>query len=283
MIYQCSFRFFYHFIVHLLSHEVVNSFLESCAETTKRHHDVTVEVIVKCQMAHITGRKRGWTSDEYAKAIELIKVIFDNGEVILEEESALESRSNYYYNCCLSKTESTSPLEDGLIQANSCLHKYLEFKENKGQSPLEKLDVPITLLQLARVNRVFDKSIAAGHLERALSLVEISLGNHDFTLCCYKELGDLLFDQEKHQEALRFYDRAMTIHENLGATNANISSVHLIKNYGLCLSNLSRFEEALCHVREASNIVEKLSEDYDRSKKEVERALCEIREKQKNG
>lgn len=278
LIYQSALRFFYHFIVHLLSHRVVSSFLESCAESARQNNDVAVEVIAMCLMTHVVGREHGWKSDEYIKNMELIKYTFDNR--VLKGDSPIEARCNYYYNQCLSMSKSLLPNEELFKEAYYNLHKYLDIKKTEGcscMSVLDKVDVPITLWQLGQLNQICDRRTnAAECFTEALSLVERSLGNHDFTLCCYKALGDLRLEQEKYEEALAFYDHAKKVHRNLGAANSNVSSVYLLMNCGLCLSHLCRYEEATCHLEEARDCVEKLSADYSRCKAKISQALKEI-------
>lgn len=280
-IYQESSRFFYHFVLHVLSPLAVSFFLEACFEVAKQNEDAVVEVLVQCLRAHVVGRTFGWTSVEYEEKMECTKETFLNNKKLLEEASKLETCSYYWYNLYMSKKKSLS--RDNIFkQANFCLQRYFELKKNS-LCHLDQVDVAITLMKLARIHKSPEKEPSAGEFyEKALECFERLLGDHDLKLCCHKELGDSHFEQEDHEKAVVFYDEAMKIHRKLGASNSNISSVYLLMNYGLSLSNMSRMEEALEYLREALDVATKLFKGH-RCLTEVYCGLAETLDKHHSG
>ena len=98
-------------------------------------------------------------------------------------------------------------------------------------------------------------------------------------LCCYKEVGDLFFRQRNYKKAVYLYKSSRKVHRQLGATNSNISSVYLLKNFGLSLLNISRTDEALKLLLEAYDVVMKLFKDNNACKTEVHCALAETYDK----
>ena len=283
-IYQSSTRFFYHFVLHVLSQSVVSSFLEVCAEVARQYEDAAVEVLLKCLTAHIVGRTCGWKSEEFAERMKGAETTFlENQKALKQQSRKLEAYSYYWYSQYLSYKESLT--SDHIFeQAQIYLKKYLELKENEGQNHLEEVDIGVTLMQLGRINRSPGKeSTAAECYEKALKCFETSLGDHDVKLCCHKELGDSHFEQGNHEKAVEFYEDAMEIHRKLGASNANISSVYLLKNYGLSLSHIHRVEEAIKYLREADDVGQKLFKDHRRCKAEVYCGLAETLDKHESG
>ena len=222
-IYQSSTRFFYHFVLHVLSQSVVSSFLEVCAEVARQYEDAAVEVLLKCLTAHIVGRTCGWKSEEFAERMKGAETTFlENQKALKQQSRKLEAYSYYWYSQYLSYKESLT--SDHIFeQAQIYLKKYLELKENEGQNHLEEVDIGVTLMQLGRINRSPGKeSTAAECYEKALKCFETSLGDHDVKLCCHKELGDSHFEQGNHEKAVEFYKDAMEVHRKIGASNANM-------------------------------------------------------------
>ena len=70
-IYQSSSRFFYNFILHLLSPTLVRKFQECCSQLAKEKKYAVAELNFECLLADEIGRRIGWTSDEYKNRMEL--------------------------------------------------------------------------------------------------------------------------------------------------------------------------------------------------------------------
>ena len=277
-ILQSSCRFFYHFVLHILSQPLILSFLHSCAKLARKHKDAGIELLVQCLISHNVGRTRGLKSSEYEESIEVAKETYCKNEERLEEKCKLEASSYYWYSQYMCNKESSSA-----EKANLKLQRYLEMKKNEGQNSLEEVDVAITLLQLARVHSQSEATKFIDCYKEALGHFESLLGNHDLKLCCHKELGDLHHEQGDHKEAVSHYEDAMEVHRKLGASNSNISSVYLFKNYGLSLSYMSRMEEGIDYQRQALDNAQKLFPDHPRCRIEVYCGLAETFDKLPNG
>ncbi|XP_028396944.1 uncharacterized protein LOC114520811 [Dendronephthya gigantea] len=99
----------------------------------------------------------------------------------------------------------------------------------------------------------------------ALSLANNMLGDHDLTCVIHKLLGDLFLNQRKNEEAMTYYSKAIDMRKKL-KLDYHEPFVFLLKNYGACLSFLSRFDESVEKLKEARGIVDKLTEKNTRCK-----------------
>ena len=280
-IFQLSCRFFYHFVLHILPQSLILSFLDTCAKLAKKQKDAGIELLVHCLISHMDGHTSGWKSPEYAESIKVAKETYCRNKERLEEKSKLEAYSYYWFNeqCCNKGSLSGDKARLGL-------QSYLHLKKNERQSILDEVDVAITLLQLGRVHRWSEETksaVAVDCYKEALGYFERLLGNHDLKLCCHKELGDLHHEQGDHAEAVSHYEDAMKVHRQLGASNSNISSVYLLKNYGLSLTHMSRMEEGIAYQREALDNAQKLFKNHLQCKIEVYCGLAETFDKCQNG
>ena len=94
-IYQSSSRFFYNFILHILSPTLVKKFLECCSQLAKEKKNVVSELNFECLLADEVRRRIGWTSDEYKNRMESAKTTFDKIEE--NEKGNRELKSHFYY------------------------------------------------------------------------------------------------------------------------------------------------------------------------------------------
>ena len=286
-IYQSSSRYFYNFILHILSPTLVRKFLECCSQLAKEKKNAVAELNFECLLADEIGRRIGWTSDEYKKRMESAKTTFD--EIEENEKGNRELKSHFYY--CYGRYQFN---QRNANEAEKYLQKSLELRQSEQQTDLEKgekqtdletVDEVVTLTLLGKVcqSAKKDTELITEYYNVALKKSKQYLGDHELTLNCYKRLGDIMLEKERNEEALGYYDKAEETRKVLRITDSSVSSVYFLKNRGSCLSNLGRHQEAVQVLKEACGIIEKLPGDNILCKFQVYSRLAEVLNKQKIG
>ena len=95
--------------------------------------------------------------------------------------------------------------------------------------------------------------------EEAVQLSQDSLGEHELTSSCYKNLGDLLL-KDNPERAEEKYTIAKQMRENLDL-DASERHVLLLNNLGKCLKETKRAKEAIEILESARDTAEKLAEN----------------------
>ena len=286
-IYQSSSRFFYNFILHILSPSLVRKFLECCAQLAMEQKNAVAKLNFDCLLADEISRTIGWGSEKYKYSMDLTKETFDDIEENEKENSELKSHFYYCYGRYQFSRQKASEAECYLkrsLELRRSEQQTDQVKDEK-QTDLETVDQVVTLTLLGRVCKAAKKDRdMITHLYEALEKSKQYLGNHELTLNCYKRLGDIKMQKRDNEDALGFYDKAEEIRKVLEITESSVSSVYFLKNRGSCLSYLGRHEEAVQVLKEACGIVEKLPEDnLTLCKFQMYCRLAEIRNKREPG
>ena len=237
-IYQSTSRFFYNFILHILSPSLVSKFLECCAQLAKEQKNVVAKLNFDCLLADEISRTIGWGSEKYKNCMNLAKETFDEIKNNEEENSELKSHFYYCYGRYQFSQKNASEAEDYLkrsLQLRRSEQQTDQVKDEK-QTELETVDQVVTLTLLGRVCKAAKKDRdMITHLYEALGKPKQYLGNHELTLNCYKKLGDAKLQKRDNEDALGFYDKAEEIRNVFGITESNVSSVYFLRNRGSCL------------------------------------------------
>ena len=137
----------------------------------------------------------------------------------------------------------------------------------------EHPETAATLLFMGR----HQKSIL--HLEEARSLFQLCLGEHFMTAQSHKAIGDFHFvhgtdmcstDEDKSSE---HYREALTMMEKLGM-GGHKESILTLKNYGLCLKEKGKYEEAISLLLKAKGVADIELEDDHKWKVMIETQLA---------
>ena len=134
----------------------------------------------------------------------------------------------------------------------------MELRQSEQQTDLKSVDEVVTLTFLAKVCQPGAKENC---YYEALKKSKQYLGDHELTLNCYKQLGDINAFNKCNEQALKYYNKAEETHKVLGITDSSVSSVFFLKNRGNCLSSLGQHQEAVQVLKEACGIIEKLPGD----------------------
>lgn len=119
------------------------------------------------------------------------------------------------------------------------------------------IDINKFYYDLDEINRSGDAGKA---VEFVQSAIETARKEHDqrALIAIYNEAGGLFRDFSKYDEACRCYDSALAEIEDLGALNSESHGTTLI-NYGTCLGNMKRYDEAFDMFSHASTILVNLN------------------------
>ncbi|CAB4027307.1 E3 ubiquitin- ligase DZIP3 [Paramuricea clavata] len=268
-IYKSSSTFFYRFCRYLLPQIILRNFQESCINLAKTRKQLTIAITFQCLVAGQEGRKSAWKSTEYLDMMEAIKDALDQNKAVLKEDRSVYSYCYYFYARFHSSQANVTPCPDLEEDDLSPL------PENNDRSPMKNAEETLILIQRARLNKkravkVFrsDKkkyedymNCAKSFYDQALSTAKEFLGDHEITCICYKLLGDLYLHWRKNDEAMEYYSDAIKLRKKL-QLDSNEAFVYLLKNYGLCLRFLRRFEASVENLNEACDIADKLAEKH---------------------
>ncbi|CAB4026297.1 TPR repeat domain [Paramuricea clavata] len=268
-IYKSSSRFFYDFGWDILPLTVLRSFFKSCIKLAEDKEQPAIQITFQCLVADQEGRRTAWKSTEYIGRMDAIKVAFDKNDAVLKEDRSVYRYCHCFYARYYSNIPTNTPYPD-LLEDN-----LTPLPENNDRSPMENADEALILIQRAHLNKkraskVFhsDKgkyedymNCAKSFYNQALSTSQELLGNHELTCKCHKFLGDLYLLWRKNEEAIGYYSDAIKLSKKL-QLDSNEAFVYLLKNDGLCLSFLRRFDESVEILNEARDIADKLAQKH---------------------
>ena len=280
-IYKYSSRFFYDFGWDLLPQTLLRNFFECCIKLAESLNQPAIEITFQCLVADQEGHRYGWKSPEYTNRIESIREMFHANEVTLKEDRFLFCFCYYSY----ARYEADQTTADLHVPVNDLA----SLPVNKASSPIEKVAEALILrergqLNKKRANKMYpideDKSeeymnCAKLLYKKALLLAKELLGDHELTCTLYKQLGDLLFNWHKNEEALAYYCEAIRLRKEL-KLDSNEQFVFLLKNYGACLSFSNRSEESVEKLKEARDIAEKLTDKHTSCRAKVYSQLARV-------
>ncbi|CAB3978152.1 E3 ubiquitin- ligase DZIP3 [Paramuricea clavata] len=266
-IYNSSSRFFSNFVRDLLPQTVLKNFHEFCINLARIRKRLAIEITFQCLVADQEGHTIGWKSDEYIRRMELIKELFDRNETVLKEVRSLHQFCYYFYARYYSRIATNTPCPD-LPE-----YDHESLSDDKDRSSIDNVDETLILIERGHLNKIRGTKVfhsdkikyqeylgrAKSFYNRALSSAKELLGDHKLTSACHKYLGDLYFTMRKYKEALPHYSAAIQLRRKL-QLDSNEPFVYLLKNYGLCLSYLLRFNESVDVLNEARDIADKLAE-----------------------
>ncbi|CAB4002996.1 E3 ubiquitin- ligase DZIP3 [Paramuricea clavata] len=266
-IYNSSSRLFSIFGRDLLPRTVLKNFYEFCIMLAGGRKQLAIEITFQCLVADEEGRRIGWKSPQYIVRMELIKELFDRNETVLKEVRSLHQFCYYFYARYYSRIARNTPCPDLPEDDHESL------SEDKDRSSIDNVGETLILIERGHLSKtrgikVFhsDKIKYQKYLEcaksfynQALSSAKELLGDHELTGACHKYLGDVYFTMWKNEEALPHYSDAIQLRRKL-QLDSNEPFVYLLKNYGLCLSFLSRINESVDVLNEARDIADKLAE-----------------------
>ena len=264
-IYKYSSRFFYYFGWDLLPQTLLRNFFKCCIKLAESLKQPAIEITFQCLVADQEGHKYGWKSTEYTNRIKTIIEMFHTNEVTLKENRFVFCFCYYSY----ARYEADLPTTDSAVDDLASLPL------NKASSPIEKVAEALILMERGQLNKKrankmyqIDKNKYEEHMDcakllynEALLLAKDLLGDHELTCTLHKQLGDLLFNWRKNEEALAYYRDAITLRNKL-KLEANEQFVFLLKNFGACLSFSNRFEESVEKLKEARDIADKLTDKH---------------------
>ena len=164
------------------------------------------------------------------------------------------------------------------VEARKQLEKSLKLRETLADTSLGKADKVLSLLHLGNKCKLISQSQnildkrnestsslkqARNYYYDARHLSETQLGEHELTASCYKCLGDTFFiDSPKMAE--QFYAPAKKMRENLGLHFSRRHAL-LLNNFGRCLTQINRADEAIALLETARDMAEKLPESDEQN------------------
>ncbi|XP_028397162.1 uncharacterized protein LOC114520982 [Dendronephthya gigantea] len=267
-VYKSPSFFFYNFSLDLLSESVLWNFFESCFRLAESRKQPAIEITFQCLLAYQEGLKSAWKSSEYKNRLRTISAAFCKNKAVLKEDRFFFMFCYYFsarYNC----RKATNPLAPDLTEDD-----LPALPDNKTDlNPEEKATKVHFLIERAniykkRANKAFkeDKGKYNEHLksekdhyEQALALAKTFFGDNELTCIVCKLLGDLYFSLNKYTEALTYYYDAVRLRTKLGL-DGNESFVFLLKNCGVCLSNLGCFDVSVETLKKSRDMADKLTE-----------------------
>ncbi|XP_028397096.1 uncharacterized protein LOC114520945 [Dendronephthya gigantea] len=267
-IYIASARFFYNFSWDLLPVTVLRSFFESCMKLAESRP--CIEILFKCLVADQEGRKSAWKSQEYFERMEDIKAAFYKNEAVMREDRALfmfsyHSFARYDLDKETSAT-TTNPQEDDVPPLLDDKEASTKDKVAEAHILMERGNLKKKRANVFRKDKErYDEYMNSAKLfyDEALSLSKDVLGDHELTCILNKLLGDLFLNLHKNEEALGYYTDAVNLRKTM-KLDSNEAFVFLLKNCGVCLAYLCRFDESVKRLEEARDIADKLAEKNTR-------------------
>ena len=275
-IYTTSAKFFSLFVRTIIPGCIVDEFLQQCAKIAEERKHLAVKINFDCLLADRERNKTIGRSDkDFISKMEGIEKEFETRYEDLKEDKSLCAHYYSQYGEYLLRQAQNQNGKDKLklqIQARDQLQKSLELR--KTDTSEGKADKVFSLLCLGKVCKYISTSEyvlntenkvateipwkqARNYYKEAVQLSQDSLGEHELTSSCYKNLGDLLFIYPKLAE--ENYTIAKKMWENLGL-DASERYVLLLNNLGRCLNKTSRAKEAIGVLERARDTAEKLAE-----------------------
>ena len=279
-IYTTSARFFSLFVRTIIPGSIVEKFLQRCAKVAENKNHTAIKIDFDCLLAERERSKTIGKNDEhqFTPKMERIMEEFETHYEELKENKSLCAQYYYQLGKYLSRKSESQKGKQRLnlrIQAREQLEKSLELRKTLTGTSEEKADNIFSLLQLGkncrnigttqrqlRKLKASKKSFkkAEEYYKEAIQLSQDNLGDHDLTLSCHKNLGELFLNINEHDLAEKEYITAKQMWENLGL-DASERYVFLLNNLGTCLKKSNRANEAIQVLEEARDMAEKLAED----------------------
>ena len=293
-IYTTSSRFFLLFVRSIIPKSTVDEFLQRCAKMAEQRKQLGIKVNFDCLLANRERSKTTGKSDEhqYISKMEEIKKEFETHYKDLKEDKSLCAHY-YYHNGKYLSGKSERPGKDKeksnlQIQAQEQLKKSLELRETLTGTSEGRADKIFSLLQLANLckdisttqhslkdpNAAKTAKQAEEYYREAIKLSQDSLGDHDLTLTCHKNLGDLFKRIKNHKLAEKEYTIAKHMREELDL-DASDRYVGLLRDLGQCLGETNRPNEAIEVLERARDTAKNLAKS-DKHKK-YNKLLANIR------
>ncbi|XP_028416013.1 uncharacterized protein LOC114539569 [Dendronephthya gigantea] len=273
-IYTTSARLFFIFIRTVIPENIVDKFLQLCADLAEQRKEYAIKIDFDCLIAAQKRRQSTFTPDVYNEMFEKIKEDFERlGDV--EENLSVRAHFFYQHGRYLSFKAENCTFDERpkfLAEARHQLERSFEIREMLTETTVEKADKIFSALHLGNIWKKIAKSEfcnfrqessespkkAEKNYKEALQLSLNNLGEHELTSACYKNLGDFYLLLRVNEKAIEMYTNAKRIRENLDL-EASGKHVNLLSNYGKCLIRVRRVEEAIVHLEIARNIAEKLA------------------------
>ncbi|XP_022786823.1 uncharacterized protein LOC111326986 [Stylophora pistillata] len=107
------------------------------------------------------------------------------------------------------------------------------------------------------------------HLQKAMDMFNLCLGEHFMTAQCHKAIGDFYFgpsfyrkDNNEMEKCFEHYGAARTLMRNLGVGDHK-ESILTLKNYGVCCKSKENYHEAISVLTKAKQVADiELEEDH---------------------
>ena len=300
-IYKSSCRFFYNTVKTIVSETVLENFLQVCADMAQTRKEWKNKINFDCMLVDHEGHKSLWKSDAYFQKMTETEKEFREHENDLTEDVELQAHLFYQLGRCFLNQSKLHKVNhdtiliqlDYLHSSASYLSKSLKLRKDLTESPLAKTDVILSLIQLGNLRKKMahlPKYLQAGnerekcneqaekYYKEAIELAETNLGEHELTSACYKSLGDLLFSSKQNERAMKNYQAARQMREQLNLVTSK-EYAFLLNNTGSCLIYMKHYPEANRILEEAKKLVEDggpphCKKKVDQSLKNLEQQIC---------
>ena len=277
-IYNTSARLFSVFVRTITPGQIVDEFLQRCANLAKEKKQHAIKINFDCLLvAEERYNTIGKSDEDFISKMEEIKKEFETHHEDLKEDKTLCAHYCYQNGRYLWRKSRSNKGKDALdlqTEARDQLKKSLELRKTLPETPQGKADSIFSLLQLGKICRSI--GLTERHLKKpnasktsfgqakeyyreAIQLSESDLGGHELTSSCYKHSGDLFLTTEEFELAEKEYTTAKNMRENLGLDTSE-KYAFILKNLGGCLIESERADEAIEVLEKACDIVEKLPE-----------------------
>ena len=280
-IYNTSAKFVSLFLRTIIPGSIVDEFLQRCINLAMERKQLAVKINFDCLLADQERSKTIGKSDkDFNLKTGEIKKEFETHFEELKEDTTLCAHYYYQYGRYLMRKAQGHRNEerlDLLVQAREYMEKSLELRKALAGTPSEKADKVFSLLHLGNTWKIIattehwlkkinasktSSTKAEKYYKEAIKLSQDELGDHELTSSCHKSLGDQFLTMKKHKLAEKEYTIAKNIRENLGLDGSE-RHVHLLNNFGKCLSEIDRAEEAIEIFESARDTAEKLAESEE--------------------
>ncbi|XP_028396945.1 uncharacterized protein LOC114520812 [Dendronephthya gigantea] len=260
-IYKSMCRFFHRITWDLVSGMVSRNFFEACIKLAEDRGQPVIAITFQCLVADQEGHRSAWKSPEYFERLDGIAVALHESHIVQKED-------RFFLMFCYSifprfdsdKAKYTAP-PDLPEDVNSTLH------ENVLESPIAKAAEVYFLMERRNLKKKLvsneDKKRNSEYMNsvelfynQAFSLAKDHFGDHELTCVLQKLLGDLYLNSRKNKEAMKYYSDALLLRKKLKLDSIE-PFAFLLKNCGMCLSYLGRFDESVATLKKARDIAGK--------------------------
>ncbi|XP_028405132.1 uncharacterized protein LOC114527631 [Dendronephthya gigantea] len=276
-IYNNSAKFFALLARTIIPRNIVQNFLELCAQLAEEREQQAIKINFDCLLAGQARRETIGRSDEdYESKMEKLQEQFEANEDLKQDKPLY---AHYLYHQGRYLTHQAENLEDEArlerqIQGRENMEKSLKLRNMLNNAPEGIADKAFALLHVGNACKIISKTEsflkkmaqsessskqAQEHYEEAIQLSEDKLGDHELTAACYKSLGDLFLRINHPEKAKENYTRAKEMRENLGL-DASKRHVSLLNKLGISLTKLKQADEAIELLENARMMAEELAD-----------------------